>query len=1275
MTRRQKSTGSLQRLLTIYIVVAGIVVVAIVFHLIRQEVENSTYQARYLSEIGRQLGYKLTAGSNPSVRYPLVGPYDERLGYTLLPQAIKNLQDEGYAIAAQATLSPKMLELMDYGLFSIYHEKNQAGLHILDQADQPVFKAVYPVHGYANFDSIPPVILKTLLFIENRELFNEQKTYVNPAVEWDRLGFASLQLMVSKLGIGGNVPGGSTLATQIEKYRHSPEGFTHSLLDKFRQMGSASVRAYMEGPDTRAMRREIALAYLNSMPLAAVPKVGEVHGLGDGLSAWFGADFEEVNRLLNAGLLANSKVTPQQGQAFRQVLNILLSQRRPSYLLGKGYDGLQALTDSHLRILAEQGIISKPLRNAALSANSVRPPRAAAAGTYKFASEQKTPMVLRSRLGRILGIKSNYELDRLDLTVKTTLDYRTQQAVGLALRQLGEPANARAAGLLGKRMLDENTKLAPIVYSLMLYERSLGGNLLRVQTDNYDQPLDINEGIRIDLGSTAKLRTMVHYLELIADLYQQYHGYNTQQFNALKLHPRDHLSLWVVGQLRGNPRASLESLLMQALERQYSASPAESFFTGGGVHTFSNFTSNENGAVMSVRNALRDSVNLVFIRLMRDVVNHHLYKPNGIARWLDNPDDPKREDYLKHFADTEGSVYLRRFYAVYHTKTPEEALEHLAQRVMAKAPRLTMLYRAINPDSDEQGLQQFLTTYLGKEALEGEDLYSLYDNYSAQKFDLQDQGYITKIHPLELWLVGYLAKHPKASYGEIIEASAGQRQEVYRWLLKSNKMNAQQQRILTLLEAEAFRDIHHAWERVGYPFGGLTASYATAIGASGDRPAALAELVGIIRNDGLKLPSVRFENLHFAQATPYETIMNKLPEQGERIFAPEVARAARSAMIGVVHGGTASRLDGVFVDAAGKPMEVGGKTGTGDHRKEVWGKGGHLIESKFISRAAVFTFFLGEQYYGVITAYVSGEDAGRYHFTSSLPVQILRSLKPVLTPLLNKTAVPQEQPVATELAKTNLPAGKVVSQAPISAKPTPKALHKTTPRLPVVDAAKPGLVTSKPMETISPTTPLKPVNPMLTKAIARPIVPAIKNTAKETIQKPSHPVPPPATVHDQTATPPTPPKAGNINKQTLVQPLKEPLKAMAPIAKSPSVNEKPKLASKPVVDSMPVDAPDQAVTPLPERPVTPKPQPKVNNFNKPMPVVKGAVGDASKTIAPLPTSGALAQSPEKPKSPSSNARSNKPKTADKQNSATRYYKYPDSPITIPPATAPTPAPQ
>lgn len=995
---------TLHRFLAGYIIVGVILVIAVITKIIQQEITTSKYQARCLSEIAKQLSFNLNPGPSKSIRYPNYGPYDQRLGYTLIPDSIGRLEKTGFNVTAQASSSPMMDKLAGYGLFPIYQEKTRAGLSIIDYADKVIFSTVYPSRGYPNFQAIPPLVLQTLLFIENKELLNDRSPTLNPAIEWDRFGFATLQMMANKLGITDSVPGGSTLATQIEKYRHSANGYTNSIGDKIRQMVSASIRAYLLGPDTREMRQQIILAYFNSMPLSATPKSGEVHGLGDGLAAWFGADFNEVNKLLKSeAVKSHEQVSPQQATAFRQVLTTLLSQRRPSYLLGKGYATLQELTDSYLRLMAKQGFITTALRDAALKVNNVKPVTLVL-NQAKFMAEKKTLSILRTRLAKTLGIKSNYELDRLDLTVKTTLDYNLQQAISKALHDLSKPEQAHAAGIFGHRMLDGNIDLAPIIYSLMLFEKTPTGNFLRIQTDNLDQPLDINEGIRLDLGSTAKMRTMVHYLELITEIYQHYQSHSQEKLKQVTLHPRDYLSAWVIEQLKTKGDIGLEDLLNEALDRKYSASPYEYFYTGGGLHHFNNFDKSENSQIKSVRHALRDSTNLVFIRLMRDVVYHHLYKPGGIARWLDDPADPRRKEYLERFADHEGRAYLRRFYVKYQGKSPEEAMQLLTEKVQPKVSRFSMLYRSIYPNHDENQFYLFLKSHVKGTDLVNEDIYGLYDKYSIDNFDLQDQGYITKVHPLELWLVRYLTTHPNAPLENILAASYGQRLEVYRWLLKSKRKNSQQRRIMTLLEEEAFKEIHKAWQRVGYPFSKLTSSYATSIGASGDRPAALAELMGVLQNDGLRLPAIRFDSLQFASATPYETIMNKLPEQGQRIFQAEVARVARSALAGVVEGGTASRLRSVYTDSNGKPLIVGGKTGTGDHRRQVWGERGRLLESKFISRAATFAFFLGDRFFGVITAYVEGPNAGRYHFTSSLPVQIIKYLKPTLSPLLTRVA-------------------------------------------------------------------------------------------------------------------------------------------------------------------------------------------------------------------------------------------------------------------------------
>ena len=50
----------------------------------------------------------------------------------------------------------------------------------------------------------------------------------------------------------------------------------------------------------------------------------------------------------------------------------------------------------------------------------------------------------------------------------------------------------------------------------------MNANYVRIQADNLDRPLDINEGAKLDLGSTAKLRTLITYLEIITELHGRY---------------------------------------------------------------------------------------------------------------------------------------------------------------------------------------------------------------------------------------------------------------------------------------------------------------------------------------------------------------------------------------------------------------------------------------------------------------------------------------------------------------------------------------------------------------------------------------------------------------------------------------------------------------------------------------------------------------------------------------------------------------------------------
>ena len=71
-------------------------------------------------------------------------------------------------------------------------------------------------------------------------------------------------------------------------------------------------------------------------------------------------------------------------------------------------------------------------------------------------------------------------------------------------------------------------------------------------------------------------------------------------------------------------------------------------------------------------------------------------------------------------------------------------------------------------------------------------------------------------------------------------------------------------------------------------------------------------------------------------------------------------------------------------------MKMGGKTGSGDNRIESYAAGGRLIGSRPVSRTAAFVFYVGDRYYGVVTASVVGPRSGDYVFTSALPLEVLR---------------------------------------------------------------------------------------------------------------------------------------------------------------------------------------------------------------------------------------------------------------------------------------------
>ncbi|HNP28475.1 MAG TPA: transglycosylase domain-containing protein [Nitrospirales bacterium] len=960
------------------------------------ELNTSWLQAHVFHALSAQLTYEVKPGPSPRTVFPSSGPLDERRGYTRLPVILSSLQNKGFVIQAQAQPSPELTAITNLSIPPIYKGKTQSGLHILDGHGQVLFHHEEPNRIFPNFEMIPPILIQTLLFIENRELLDPCCPYANPALEWDRLGQAFLTQGIRWVKSDRSVPGGSTLATQLEKFQHSPGGQTSSFLEKVRQVTAASLRIYQDGPLTQDAQKRLIVDYMNSFPLGAYPRSGEIHGFGDGLWAWYHMDLSMFQKALADSDPASLEKMALAAATYKKGVSLLLALRRPSYYLTH-IDALNDKTNTYLRLLTNAGIISPVFRDLALMYPLVfAPPTSTTPGNISF-QDQKAPNFIRTHLQKLLGVPSLYALDHLDVTVDTTLDRDLQFQATTLLQQMAKPDFVTDEKLAHPHLLAQGNP-KDIVYSLTLYERTPHGNLLRVQTDTLNQPLDINQGSKMDLGSTAKLRTLVTYLEVIEQLHHRYAGLSAQTLLGLNLQSMDPLSKWAVSYLQTSSDQSLSGMLQAALDRRYSASPAERFWTGGGLHTFANFNRTDNEKLFTVREAFQHSVNLVFIRLMRDLVHYHtLAIPGSTAKVLKDPLDPIRHQYLQKFARQEGRIFLHRFFEKYKGLTPEEAWQLVLHQTRLTPLRLAVLLRSIEPDKDVQAFTASLRQAFPTLRLSPEQINRLYAQTGPRALSLADRGYVARIHPLELWTAAFLRQHPNTSKADLAQASEQELVNVYAWLFKTHRKGAQDRRIRLILEQEAFMEIHKSWKRVGYPFATLVPSLATAIGSSADRPAALTELMGILVNEGKRIPTVTIRQLHFAERTPFETLVIPQEPGREQVLSPLVAQILRQELIGVVEQGTAIGAKGAFLSPAGGiAISIGGKTGTGDHRQKVYERGYRLIESRPISRTATFVFLIDNRFFGTITAQVSGPQSGDFRFTSSLPVHIFRLFAPYL---------------------------------------------------------------------------------------------------------------------------------------------------------------------------------------------------------------------------------------------------------------------------------------
>lgn len=433
--------------------------------------------------------------------------------------------------------------------------------------------------------------------------------------------------------------------------------------------------------------------------------------------------------------------------------------------------------------------------------------------------------------------------------------------------------------------------------------------------------------------------------------------------------------------------------------------PAESL-TAGTTQTFRNANTTNDQQALSVRDAFIRSVNLPFIRIMRDIVHYYAYRLPGGAHLLpDHPaeasrdsDESRRQEYVVRLADSDGRELIDQFYQQYEDADSGSVLEALGRG--RSVTQLAWAYRSVTPEAGLEEFGEFFRHHISEPVPSDARIAELYDGSDPTGFSISDRAHLAGLRPLDLWLAGHLRQHPGAPRLDAFDASASARREIYGDLVPRSRPAGPDQWIVSIPESRAFREICRSWRRLGYPFESLAPSYSSAIGSSADRPDQLAELVGILLSDGVRYPVRRVEELHFAAGTPYETLLRLSPLRGETVLSSEIAAVVRAAMVAVVARGTALRGLGAVHAADGSPLPMGAKTGTGNNRFQVVGPDGLVTEDRAIDRTATLVFFVGDRFYGTITAFVSGAPADRYDFTSSLPIQILRMLGPTLESLI-----------------------------------------------------------------------------------------------------------------------------------------------------------------------------------------------------------------------------------------------------------------------------------
>src|SRR5215831_5895705 len=182
------------------------------------EIRTSFVQSWIFTRTNARISFSLAEGRDSGIFFPRSAPFDDRRGYSKLGNFQSRLESQGYRVAQQARQSEALATLVSRGISPPYQEPPDTGMSILGARGVPLFRYAQSDFLFKGIDDIPPLLTKTLLFLENRDLDRPASSWQNPVIEWDRLLKASFFYIASKLHLRVPVQGGSTLAVSWKNF-------------------------------------------------------------------------------------------------------------------------------------------------------------------------------------------------------------------------------------------------------------------------------------------------------------------------------------------------------------------------------------------------------------------------------------------------------------------------------------------------------------------------------------------------------------------------------------------------------------------------------------------------------------------------------------------------------------------------------------------------------------------------------------------------------------------------------------------------------------------------------------------------------------------------------------------------------------------------------------------------------------------------------------------------------------------------------------------------